>query len=104
MEAAKQPVEGGEWLSMPEMPKSSEVMANGDRIDLANKIEGPHDSTENYLSSHYELLREDSIRPLRYAVQGVKARPSLQEAEHSSRVGIYSNVSVKPSLDIHLDE
>ncbi|KAF2803286.1 P-loop containing nucleoside triphosphate hydrolase protein [Mytilinidion resinicola] len=94
MDAVKEQVSGGSWLSMPELPTSSEVMENSDKCDLANKIEGAHNSNEKYLSSHYELQREDAIRPLRHAVQDVKGRPSLQEAEYSGGVGIYSNVYI----------
>ncbi|KAF2492777.1 P-loop containing nucleoside triphosphate hydrolase protein [Lophium mytilinum] len=94
MDAAKQQVRGSAWLAMPELPTSSEIMENGDKCDLANKIQGAHDSKEDYLSSHYELQREDAIRPLRRAVQDVKARPSLKEAEYSGGVGLYSNVYI----------
>lgn len=45
-----------------------------------------------YLSAHYELLREDATRPLRYAICNVRKEPDLNEDAFSGTIGIYQDV------------
>lgn len=105
-EAPKTAPIGGNWLQKPEMPTPAEILLDpanyrsGEQLlDIAenlrpNKIEGAYDSNEEYLGTHYDLLREDSIRPLREAVEQVRASPYLDEAEYSGgSIGIYDPVS-----------
>jgi helicase required for RNAi-mediated heterochromatin assembly 1 len=105
-EGANKPVAGGNWLQKPEFPTPSEIMSNPadhrpgeDIIDVTeelrpNKIEGAYESNEEYLGTQYDLLREDTVRPLREAVSQVRASPYLDEAEYTgSRIGIYDPVS-----------
>lgn len=113
VDAANQPVNTDSWLSQPEIPTAAEILdlpeqpygdskindtsVAGDEcvIDLdINNVSGPWESKEKYLSAHYELLREDSVRPLREAVAQVKANPSAGEDEFGGSVGIYERVGV----------
>ncbi len=48
--------------------------------------------SEDYLSAHYELLREDAIRPLREAVQQVRVTPQAKEDAFDTSIGIYEKV------------
>ncbi|KAF2791763.1 hypothetical protein K505DRAFT_376542 [Melanomma pulvis-pyrius CBS 109.77] len=105
---AKKPVTGGPWIEKPELPTPSEILPASDFhfisekiIDVdeelrPNKTEGAYESTEEYLGTQYDLLREDSLRPLREAVGHVRDSPWLDEAEypHGSSIGIYEPVHI----------
>ena len=52
-------------------------------------IEGSWPSKNSYLRAHYELLREDSIAPLRDAVAYVRDEPKMMD---SKEVSIYDMV------------
>lgn len=52
---------------------------------------------EEYLGAHYELLREDAVRPLREAVSQVKHVFDAKEEAFNGAVGIYDKVSL-PSM------
>lgn len=56
---------------------------------MPNHIEGPWPSKNSYLRAHYELLREDSIAPLRDAVAYVRDEPKMMD---SKEVSIYDKV------------
>lgn len=97
-------VEGGQWLRRPEMPTAAELMDNdteesssdksSDIIELEpNKPLGAFKSKEQYLSTHYELLREDAVRPLREAVCKMRNAPAAVEETFSGQIGIYEKVS-----------
>lgn len=47
---------------------------------------------EAYLGAHYELLREDAVKPLRDAVGVVRAMPFADENALNGAVGIYDKV------------
>ena len=101
-----QPLTGGAWLARSEVPTSAEILdipdegqniisGNGDTPLEVNKILGPYSSTEEYLSSQYNLLREDTIKPLREAVGQIRADPfNLPESGYGNGVGIYEQVSI----------
>ena len=55
-----------------------------------NTIDGPWDDKEDYLRTHYELLREDAVASLRDGVQEFRERPWMSE---NSTVSIYEKVS-----------
>lgn len=72
------------WTSKTELPSSSEIMGkdgdDSDEVLLApNNIHGRWVTKEQYLETHYNLLREDSIAPLRDAVAYVRQMPHLQD-------------------------
>lgn len=94
-----------DWTSKSEIPTSSEIMGlegvdetdeNGDCkgvIEITpNKLDGPWDSKQQYLKTHYELLREDAISPLRDAVAMVQEMPHMKD---SKGVAIYDKVSIR---------
>ncbi|XP_014552826.1 hypothetical protein COCVIDRAFT_19177 [Bipolaris victoriae FI3] len=107
-ERAKRPVIGGAWLQQPEIPNSSEVLrdksgfTNSESLIELNdhvrphKVEGAYDDMEDYLRTLYELLREDTIRPLREAIDEVRTDPFKDEAEYQNQsIGIYESVYIK---------
>jgi helicase required for RNAi-mediated heterochromatin assembly 1 len=64
-----------EWNDKPEIPSTSEVLGVNesseadDIVELVpNQIQGQWPGTGAYLKAHYDLLREDTIAPLRDAV------------------------------------
>lgn len=80
------------WVLKPEIPSEEEILGtdSGDTVDLApNNIDGPWISKEAYLRTHYNLLREDSVAPLRDAVAYVRERPHMMD---SKDVSIYDKV------------
>lgn len=96
------PTEGGAWLSKPEIPTTAEILdldtdsaASSDVIELEpNRPKGAWDSKEQYLSTHYELYREDALRGLREAVSMVRCTPAAVEDAFNGKVGIYEKVSL----------
>lgn len=108
------------WLRRPELPDVSEILgrvgdgkdggassgsgdngANDDEDDddaeavdvPVNNIDGPWGSREEYLRTHYELLREDVVAPLRDAVGLVRKTPGMVDNELAC---IYDKVSSTP--------
>lgn len=83
-----------EWLQMPELPTADEILgtdAPGDDVLLApNQITGPWSSKEEYLKTHYCLIREVSVAPLRDAVTMVRNNPQMHDAKN---ISIYEKVS-----------
>lgn len=81
----------GEWQSLPEIPTSDEIALNDSQTMMipANKVKGKWKSKEKYLRSHYELLREDSIAPIRDAVDVVRKNPEMMD---NKDVAIYEKV------------
>lgn len=90
------------WVSKPEIPSSEEILGTDlpeddeDCVELMpNHINGPWPSKESYLRAHYELLREDSVAPLRDAVAYVRDEPRMMD---SKTVSIYEKVCHKFSF------
>ncbi|GAB7362881.1 hypothetical protein MBLNU230_g3183t1 [Neophaeotheca triangularis] len=100
----KAPPPSNGWTARPEVPTSAEVLdTDGDSADsevveiVPNKREGAWESKEAYLSAHYELLREDALRPLRTAVGLLRVTPAGVEDTFSgskSSIGIYEKVHI----------
>lgn len=87
------------WLALPELPTAEEVGSFvGDRpatLEYAlqhNKIDGPWRDKEYYLRSHYELLREDAVAPLRDVVQEFHQKPNMMERDSKEHAAIYEKV------------
>ncbi|KAF2714355.1 hypothetical protein K504DRAFT_366188 [Pleomassaria siparia CBS 279.74] len=108
---AHKPVAGRSWIGKPEMPRVSEIMSDlkptfasssgQPIIDVdeelrPNKVEGAYENNEEYLGTQYDLLREDSIRPLREAIEHIRASPYKDEAEYpmEASIGIYDPVYI----------
>lgn len=97
----------GQWLSRPEIPTSDEVRdiqeawVPRDRDDGAiilngNRIKGAWKSREEYLRTHYELFREEAVRPLREAVNFLRLCPDYHEhSDGSKNLGVYDRVRIK---------
>ncbi|MCJ1248088.1 hypothetical protein MMC30_005303 [Trapelia coarctata] len=90
------------WLALPELPTAGEVGSFvGDRPATLeyklqpNKIDGPWKDKEEYLRSHYELLREDAVAPLRDVVQEFHAKPNMMERDSQEHAAIYEKVYIK---------
>ncbi|KAF3035692.1 hypothetical protein E8E12_006070 [Didymella heteroderae] len=106
-ELSSKPVIGaGPWLEKPEIPHPNEILRQGptsaaietlittDEEPRPKKIDGPYENTEDYLSTEYDLLREDALRPLRDAVAEVRKDPWKDEAQYEKSVGIYEPVYI----------
>lgn len=89
------------WTEKPEFPSPNEVMGlelfddDGFMPLPPNIISGPWPSKEAYLRSHYELLREDAVAPLRDAVAYVRENPRMMDSPFAS---IYEKVRLFPSF------
>ncbi|KAI9894565.1 MAG: hypothetical protein M1814_001919 [Vezdaea aestivalis] len=67
------------WLLKPQIPSGDEVLGL-----YPEKVEGKatqqkFDSKSKYLDTHYSLLREDQLRPLKSAVQIFRQTPSVYQ-------------------------
>jgi helicase required for RNAi-mediated heterochromatin assembly 1 len=106
---AKRSVTGGAWLDKPEIPLPSEVLRKEPSLSSSelqpliqvdesirpHKVEGAYEDNEDYLRTKYELLREDAVRPLREAIDEVRADPFKDEAEYNNQsIGIYDPVYI----------
>ncbi|MCJ1309916.1 hypothetical protein MMC25_003577 [Agyrium rufum] len=81
-----------DWTNKAELPTAEEVnvahtfsdeFINYDNIPKNKKVGAWH-SKEEYLESHYGLLREDAIASLRAAIQEVKLAPRLMEKQQGN--------------------
>lgn len=81
------------WLSKPEIPSSSEICPpNSTEVALpANKIDRPWSKPTSYLKTHYMLLREDALSPLREAVAKFRKDPQRMD---DNDLRIYEQVRV----------
>ncbi|KAH8701780.1 putative DEAD box helicase [Talaromyces proteolyticus] len=88
------------WLAYPEIPTSEEIMGLTTEVDqedgfinlAANQVVAPWISTEAYLRTHYELLREDSVALLRDCVAHIKNKPSMND---TNEICIYEQVYIR---------
>ncbi|KAF3928016.1 hypothetical protein AA313_de0200928 [Arthrobotrys entomopaga] len=77
------------WRKIPEVPTAAELLE-----DLAiptNEIGQPWDSVNDYLGTHYELLREDCFAPLREAVGRFRREPTMDDERD---ICVYENCHV----------
>ena len=58
-------------------------------LSACSQLQANVTTTEEYLSTHYELLREDAVRRLRDAVTQVKLTPAASEDAFNGAIGIY---------------
>ena len=93
------------WLSRSEVPTAEELFRPGPEVDPSyyennntpvlqpNIIDGPWQDKEEYLSSHFELLRENALRPLREAIHQIQQMPYAEESDFLGKtIGLYQNV------------
>ncbi|KAI9777061.1 MAG: hypothetical protein M1839_009112 [Geoglossum umbratile] len=99
---AAHPDPSAPWSSKPELPTSSEILNVSDEefVDVpSNKVDGPWASKNDYLSSHYELLREDAVSPLRDAVAHLADNPHTTDGGNFC---VYENVYILGFTFSHL--
>ena len=95
---AGQPANRSHWTSLRDIPTSSEVFDEGRTehctpLELTeNTVVGPYISKEEYLESHYRLLREDAVSPLRDVVSEIQYYPQLLEKDSDNGAYIYEKV------------
>jgi helicase required for RNAi-mediated heterochromatin assembly 1 len=67
------------WLFRSEIPTSGEILDDEEEpVQLSeNRLNRPWPSRKKYLETHYELLREDAVSPLRDAVHQFKNTPDM---------------------------
>ncbi|KAM0718692.1 hypothetical protein Q7P37_005763 [Cladosporium fusiforme] len=98
----RKPADAGPWLDRPELPTAAEILdvegdgsSTSDVVEIVpNRVEGAWESKEAYLSAQYELLREDSLRPLRESVFHIRKEPDQNEDAFSGSIGIYQDVYI----------
>lgn len=97
---AGQPADLSHWTSFCEIPSSSEIFdegrtEHGTTLELTeNTVVGPYISKEEYLETHYRLLREDAVAPLRDVVSEIQVYPHLMEKESDNGALIYEKVFI----------
>lgn len=77
------------WLDRPEMPDAAEMLEEEALNLSANRMDKPWSSSKKYLQTHYELIREDSIAPLRDAIAQFKTTPDMVD---DKAIAIYEKV------------
>ncbi|CAI2172161.1 19284_t:CDS:10 [Funneliformis geosporum] len=80
------------FRAIPIIPTVKEILAPQPELgDIPiNRIEEPYESINEYLETHYKLLREDCIRPLREGIRVFKANP--EEKNRDLRVYVKINL------------
>jgi helicase required for RNAi-mediated heterochromatin assembly 1 len=100
----------GSWLADPEIPygqdlnptekaqEKSQIPARPSIKDGTlpqNNVHSPWTSKQEYLRTHYEMLREDALKPLRDAIADVHNNPGKMEFELSKpTTGLYDGVYI----------
>ncbi|CCU82840.1 DEAD box helicase involved in nonsense mediated decay [Blumeria hordei DH14] len=94
------------WAQLPEIPTSEEILCSDinpedwddyqhdipyDTNLPCNIVEGIWSSKIEYVSTHYKILRENAIGPLRHAVQTFRRDPGMME---DKLMYIYSEVTI----------
>ncbi|KAF8469115.1 P-loop containing nucleoside triphosphate hydrolase protein [Kalaharituber pfeilii] len=76
------------WRLKPEIPTVKDLLTT--EVDIPpNRLKGKWADVEEYLGSHYELLREDAYSSLRNATLSVKMTPDMED---NPEICIYENV------------
>ena len=98
--AAGQSADLSHWTAFREIPSSKEVfdagrMEHGTALELTeNTVVGPYISKEEYLETHYRLLREDAVSPLRDVISEIQVYPHLMEKDSDNQAYIYEKVFI----------
>ncbi|RIA83764.1 P-loop containing nucleoside triphosphate hydrolase protein [Glomus cerebriforme] len=75
---------------IPIIPTEEEMLAPPPKDLPINIIDEPYDSHEEYLETHYKLLREDCISPLREGIRLLQTQPE----ELNSNLRIYEKINL----------
>lgn len=96
---SKTDADSPEWTRKREIPSSLEIKGEDEnatieeRIEISvNRVHAAWDSKEHYLETHYRLLREDAVTPLRDAVAEVRENPLIEEKDSAENAAIYEKV------------
>ena len=88
-----------EWMRKREIPSSLEIKGEDENATIeedieigVNRIHAAWESKAKYLETHYRLLREDAVTPLRNAVSEVRETPHMTEEESFEDAAIYEKV------------
>ena len=94
-----------EWLRKHEFPSSLEIKGEDENATIeeeieigVNRVHGAWDSKEQYLETHYRLLREEAVTPLRNAVSEVREDPYMTEKDTCEEAAVYEKVSYRQAL------
>ncbi|KAF8429157.1 putative DEAD box helicase [Tirmania nivea] len=78
------------WRMKPEIPTVQDLLCA--EVDIPpNRVKGKWQSVEEYLGTHYELLREDAYSTLRDATLSVRMTPTMDDL---TEICIYENVRI----------
>jgi helicase required for RNAi-mediated heterochromatin assembly 1 len=102
-----------QWRNLPEIPTKAEIMPKDEEEPCQRKeeerwndyqndpiydpklpkniVDGPWPSKKDYISAHYQILREDAIAPLREAVKFFRQHRHMDDDNYAC---IYTHVSV----------
>ncbi|CAG8438249.1 2741_t:CDS:10 [Acaulospora morrowiae] len=90
VEIPKPPKKG--FRKLPTMPTREELLSERPENIPVNKIDEPYESIEEYLETHYRLLREDFICSLR---EGIKLhREPKKDDDARTDLRVYENVNL----------
>ena len=88
-----------EWLRKREIPSSLEIKGEDENAAIeaeieieVNRVHAAWESKAKYLETHYRLLREDAVTPLRNAVAEVRESPMITEKDSFENAAIYEKV------------
>ena len=97
--ASKTDADSPEWTRKREIPSSLEIKGEDENATIeeqieisVNQVHIAWDSKEQYLETHYRLLREDAVAPLRDAVAEVRETPHIMEKDSCENAAIYEKV------------
>lgn len=86
------------WRSLPELPTASELNPDWEAFasDVewnlkGNNIQEPYPSKEDYLETHYQILREEGITHLRWSIKQFRDNPARMDDQD---ISIYTKVNI----------
>ena len=98
--ASKPDGDSPEWTSKREIPSSLEIKGEDENATIeeaieldVNRVHAPWESKEKYLETHYRLLREEAVTPLRNAVAEIRETPHILEKDSVEDAAIYEKVT-----------
>lgn len=111
LQQSSMPAATNSWLSCPEFPTEAELRdvaepwqitdpQDGGVLLRGNNLEGAWQSREEYLGAHFEMIREEQVRPLREAISWCKSNPHSSEDQRAfgGNMGIYEKASLHTLL------
>jgi hypothetical protein len=78
------------FRAIPIIPTEKEILAQRPKDIPINHIDKKYESLDKYLETHYKLLREDCLRPLREGIQLLQS----QTEEKIQNLRIYERINL----------